>query len=101
MEKIKKAAIKKKDGSVYTGKQHSDIINWDLGGICEKDTIQGFITNKNRFVNRKEAAIIAFNAKQINHLEEDQILMSEEIWLYGNYSYNKEQGYFETFLKKD
>lgn len=42
---------------------------------------QGFITNKNRFVNRIEAAEIAFNAKQIDQRTNHAIgLFSEDLW---------------------
>lgn len=39
---------------------------------------QGFLTSRNRFVDRKEAAEIAFNAKQIP--EETDILISEDLY---------------------
>ena len=40
--------------------------------------IQGFLTNKNRFVDRKEAAIIAFDAGQIE--KQKQTLYSEDLY---------------------
>lgn len=40
--------------------------------------VQGFLTNKNRFVGRKEAAIIAFDANQIK--EEKETLYSEDLY---------------------
>jgi hypothetical protein len=39
---------------------------------------QGFLTNKNRFIDRKEAAIIAFENGQI--LESVKLLMSEHLY---------------------
>jgi hypothetical protein len=39
---------------------------------------QGFLTNKNRFVGREEAAIIAFDAKQID--TEQKRLFSEDLY---------------------
>ena len=39
---------------------------------------QGFLTNKNRFVDREEAAIIAFDAGQIE--KEKQTLYSEDLY---------------------
>lgn len=45
-------------------------------GIHEKE--QGFLTNLNRFVNREEGAIIAFNAKQIDN--ELKTLYSEDLY---------------------
>jgi len=40
--------------------------------------VQGFLKNKNRFVNREEGAIIAFNSGQIK--EEKQTLFSEDLY---------------------
>lgn len=40
--------------------------------------VQGFLTNKNRFVGREEAAIIAFDANQIK--EEKETLYSEDLY---------------------
>jgi hypothetical protein len=41
-------------------------------------TVQGFLTNKNRFVDRQEAGIIALKAKQID--TETQMLYSEDLY---------------------
>ena len=43
-----------------------------------KQTIQGFLTNLNRFVNRKEAGKIAFKSGQIK--KETDCLMSEDLY---------------------
>ena len=77
MESILIAAIKK-DGEVYTGKRHGDIFkNYKpFGGL--NNGIQGFITNKNRFVDRWEAAKIAYHSGQIK--EQKKILFSEDIY---------------------
>ncbi len=63
--------IKGKTGYVVLGRRHSNVfftasVLSDDGSIRlpEKET-QGFITNKNRFVDRLEAADIAFKAGQI------------------------------------
>lgn len=61
-------------GVIIAGFRHGhcmDIIADD--GVGE--TVQGFITNRNRFVDRKEAAKIAFEAKQVRELHD--ILYSE------------------------
>lgn len=39
---------------------------WQEGDLFRCKTVQGFITSKGRFVNRKEAYKIALAAKQIN-----------------------------------
>lgn len=40
--------------------------------------VQGFLTSKNRFVDRKEAGLIAFNTKQIDNLTD--CLFSEDLY---------------------
>jgi hypothetical protein len=47
--------------------------DWD-----KKDVIQGFLTNEDRFVDRKEGAEIAFKSKQID-IERNN-LISEHLW---------------------
>jgi hypothetical protein len=42
------------------------------------EEIQGFLTNKNRFVDREEGAKIAFTAKQVN--EPLKQLFSEDLY---------------------
>ncbi|MBP5722187.1 MAG: hypothetical protein J6X18_01195 [Bacteroidales bacterium] len=39
---------------------------WQEDSLTRCDTVQGFLTSKGRFVNRKEAYAIALEAKQIN-----------------------------------
>ena len=41
-------------------------------------TVQGFLTSKDRFVNRDEAAVIAFKAKQIDNPVDS--LFSEDLY---------------------
>lgn len=58
-------------GVVLCGYRHGDIISQLMSLTGKKhhemgESIQGFLTNKNRFVNRKEAAEIAYNAGQVN-----------------------------------
>src|SRR5574343_220970 len=75
-------------GSVVAGHRHHNIINvvYLLHGkrtvhfgenSCGKD-IFGFLTSKNRFVDRKEAVEIAYNAGQIKELKRE--LFSEDIY---------------------
>lgn len=75
------AAIKIEDtGKIYYGHRHRHCLDasngelsWTLNRqqISKIKRIQGFITSKNRFVDRKEALIIA--------LENDQVLDKKEI----------------------
>lgn len=44
------------------------------------ETIQGFLTNTNFFVDRHEAAKIAFNAKQLKEGIEVEKLFSEDLY---------------------
>jgi hypothetical protein len=71
-------------GIVFCGHRHCNIfiqIGGTVGerqklGIYEKE--QGFLTNTNRFVGRREAAIIAYEAKQTDQLLEK--LKSEDLY---------------------
>lgn len=74
---IKSAAIKK-DGKIYTGRRHCDILadrSRPFGFL--KNGEQGFITDSEDFVDRREAAKIAFECGQIN--DKTEILYSEDI----------------------
>ncbi len=75
-------------GIVVTGHRHGQCI-WTVLSLTGLRTVthakdgvgeheQGFLTNKNRFVNRKEAAIIAFGANQIT--EPKETLYSEDLY---------------------
>lgn len=66
---------------IMTGKRHSDIFlemkHFDIR--YDKNTaIQGFLTNNDQFVDRSEAAGIAWDAGQID--KEVDMLFSEDIW---------------------
>lgn len=71
-------------GLVLCGYRHGNIFQQIGGlvgerqklGIYEKE--QGFLTSKNRFVDREEAAIVAFEAKQIQ--KKTITLYSEDLY---------------------
>ncbi len=81
IEKIWLAAIKANDGKVFTGKNHSDCILTAIKINCLAEHFsqdkQGFVTTANRYVNRKEAAQIAYEAGQIKSPQD--ILISEDL----------------------
>ncbi len=75
-------------GLVVTGHRHGQCM-WTMGSLTGFRSVengdnsigkyeQGFLTNRNRFVGRKEAAIIAFEAKQID--EPIERLHSEDLY---------------------
>ncbi len=75
-------------GLVITGHRHGQCM-WVMGSLTGLRSVtnasdgvgdykQGFLTNKNRFVDRKEGAIIAFNADQIK--ERKETLYSEDLY---------------------
>ena len=80
---IKEAAIMK-DGVVYTGRRHNNI-------LCDKsrpfaflrDGEQGFVTDEGKFVTREEALVIALQCGQVTmdkkHNPQDQLL-SEDLY---------------------
>jgi len=77
---IKSAAIKQ-NGKIYTGRMHGEII-YDMvlidGVKPPIDGEQGFITDDGKFVDRKEAAKIAFECgqtkKQLDFLYSDELI---------------------------
>lgn len=89
MEMIKIAAIKRKDGTVFTGRNHAQIIQTrTFDNVSElKGGEQGFITEANRFVGRTEAAEIALKAEQIS--KPTTQLFSEDIT--GEWPWAKDQ----------
>lgn len=79
-EKIVAAACRK-DGKVWTGIRHNEIIEQMIqeGGLFSIDQIeQGFLTSEGRFVSRYDAALIAFGAGQVDILKNS--LSSEDLW---------------------
>jgi len=74
---IKEAAIRK-DGIVYTGRRHCYILRDVEPFGFLKDGEQGFVTDKGDFVNRKEAAKIAYECEQIPSPK--RILFSEDLY---------------------
>jgi len=74
-------------GYVLCGLRHHNIIalNYDLTGTktTGMESVQGFLTSANRFVNRKEAHEIAELQDQIVHKSgnlHDGVLYSEDIY---------------------
>lgn len=92
-ERIAHAAIFRTDNCVVFGRDHADCIERSPSGTAAKGAIQGFLTGKFRFVNRKEAASIAFKAGQIDKIEPDEALISEQLLCYGKHIYDEELGY--------
>jgi len=91
---IKAAAIKRSDGVVVTGKQHSDCIQKSPFGTCKSMSEQGFITTEGEFVNRVEAGKIAWEAGQLKKDPRGRSIISEEIWEWGNCDYDDKRGYY-------
>ena len=90
MERIVAAAIKAYTDEdtypfIYTGKRHADIFEqmYKLGIKYNKNkSIQGFLTDTCRFVDRREAKKIAVKANQLIVPIEDTYdeLFSEDVW---------------------
>lgn len=69
------------EGIVYGGRRHHNcfiMLNSAFPNYIKKNHTQGFLTNFDRFVNRKEAADIAYASGQITHKKE--ILFSEDLY---------------------
>ena len=71
-------------GLVFCGYRHCNIFIQIGGTVGERQGLgvyekaQGFLTSKNRFVGREEAARIAYEAKQTGKLLKK--LKSEDLW---------------------
>lgn len=99
MTKILHAALKTKDGEIFTGKSHADcfrkIINLEKEPSDKVDD-QGFIDSNNTFLTRKEAWMVAYLAGQLK--VKPSILLSEDLWSRthgGRLNYSDEKGYHE------
>jgi len=67
-----------KDGVIHTGRRHHNILNSAKPFGALKNGEQGFVTDKGEFVNRQEAARIAFECGQIKEMKKD--LYSEDLY---------------------
>lgn len=73
-----------KSGFVVSGRRHHNcfytvsVFTDDPKSKASKSITQGFLTNTDRFVDRKEAAKIAFEAGQVSELHEQ--LISEHLY---------------------
>lgn len=71
-------------GFVVCGRRHHNcfttgaILREGKKMIFLERAVQGFVTNENRFVDRKEAGVIAFKSGQIK--EENNCLFSEDLY---------------------
>ena len=83
MPKIVASAIKK-DGVIYTGRRHHNIIQDNIPIVFKGDNCtQGFVTDTGRFLNRYEAAeLVNVNGQQLTDGIEKPVymLMSEDLW---------------------
>ena len=93
MKKIKilHASIKYKE-DIYIGRDHGEAYLKLPKENIGKGIIQGFVTSENKFVGRVEASKIAYEAGQT--MEDRKYLISEELWFFGDHSYNKKIGYY-------
>lgn len=84
-ERIVAAAIRR-EGVVFTGAHHHQIIRYACVtlGIPTMAGEQGFMTSRGEFVSREEAANIACRVGQITHEQHKQFpldhLFSEQLW---------------------
>ena len=99
-ERIMHAAVIAANGFlVFMGKCHANCFHQAAHiniKMSNKADHQGFVTNNGTFVNRKEAAKIAFLAGQIE--EPEEILFSEMLWSKrdnGKFKYDYVKGYYK------
>lgn len=73
------------NGVVLCGHRHPHIIHQHVALLGKKavemgEYIQGFLTSKNRFVDRREARLIAYKAKQGTNTVIGSELYSEDLY---------------------
>ena len=70
------------NGLVVLGYRHGNCFytTMVLKSMKQFMNIQGFLTSKNRFVDRIEAKKIAYNASQIDSLDGNKELFSEDLY---------------------
>jgi hypothetical protein len=74
------SAIKTKDGNIYIGLRHHNILNNNCG-VDFKNGIQGFVDHQHNFYNREEALKVAIEFNQLkNNKTISNILTSEDLW---------------------
>lgn len=87
---IKKAAIRIRN-KIFTGFDHGECFNQIPQELRNQSIEQGFVTDSNEFVDRKEAMIIARQANQIAYDDgEKKTLISEDLHLNWLNKMNKE-----------
>jgi hypothetical protein len=66
---------------IYCGLRHANIL-WQSKLVSRNPNHQGFLTSKGRFVDRKEALIIALKNNQVINIEEirGDNLFSEDLY---------------------
>lgn len=96
-EVIRHAAVKSKCGNIFIGKCHADCFGKGFESgfkMSSKACDQGFITSHGRYVERPEAARIAFSSDQIEKCT--PALFSEDLWSNeenGKYDHDEIKGY--------
>jgi hypothetical protein len=103
METIQHAAIRTSENIIVFDKTHADCFKklYKLNALLTDDDIQGFFTSYHRFVDREEAAMVAYKSFQIDFYEEKLPLTSEDLWSLqynGKFDYDPVKGYI---LKKE
>lgn len=108
MEKIKHAAIRTADNHIIVGKDHGSCIQYaakhglvSSGERRVKFDMQGFLTSRRRFINRKKALALGLRNGQIDkRMADNKEAFSEMLWMpeiyYGKHDYSQSEGYFLT-----
>jgi hypothetical protein len=62
--------------------RHGDVLRklYEFNEIAVRHDRQGFLTNTGRYVNRRDAAVIALAARQVDKLIAAPDLYSEDLW---------------------
>jgi hypothetical protein len=75
------AAAMRRDGKVFTGRRHPNIIQDMIKlGYTKPWDEQGFVTDKGDFLSRVDAAKHAIACGQIKKTQWGSMLFSEDLW---------------------
>ncbi len=107
-ELIKHAAVISNTGMIFLGKSHADCFHQAFAvGVKMSSSagMQGFFTNRGRFVSRTVAMTLAFQGNQVEaSIDEHGVLFSEMLWSPtdgGKFTYDQIEGYSEAAGGKD
>ena len=80
-EIIVSAAVVSVDGLLFVGTRHDEcFLSMISAGVSHADSKHGFVTNRCRWLDRKEAMAFAIKTNQLRSPNTNGVLVSEDLW---------------------